>query len=220
MARSTRGIDPIVVYVPEMTYGRPGIVIVARRLRGYDAVRAMELVDGVFGPLVRYELRLTVGDLAEVIWCCGIDPLLVVVDPSQAPPAMDRPHRPYVCIERPMRRDPRIYDQSAHVGRGHCRIIRLADGAVMWDANRTDSLTQTPDIGQHPHFPLPAGAIVHPDWSGLPWIERRAIVCSLRFVETPPVACTLEAEFDRGRHRSHPETVVWAASQVHLTGRD
>jgi hypothetical protein len=84
MARSTRGIDPIVVYVPEMTYGRPGIVIVARRLRGYDAVRAMELVDGVSGPLVRYELRLTVGDLAEVIWCCGIDSLLVVVDPSQA----------------------------------------------------------------------------------------------------------------------------------------
>jgi hypothetical protein len=170
-------------YVPELTYGRPGIdVVLGRLLRGAGRIRATKV-----GDQVRYEVLCTEEHWQTAIWCCGVDPRVVTAGPSEVAPVA-RPHRPYVKI-----------DWNDARGR-LSRVARIVDGAVMWSGYTfVGGPTNGPRLWDWGH--QPGACVVHDDWRALPHETRGAVLASLEFLEVPPPPMTLEAEIARGRDR-------------------
>lgn len=164
------GRSKIVRYVPELTYGRPGIqIVLGRLLRGGGNIQA----SGV-GGLVRYEAPCTDEQWQTALWCCGVDPSVSSAEPGDARPTRV-PHRPYICLE------------WQEAGARHLRVVRIADRAVMWTG-----------ISDRPHDQIPihhpGWGSAHADWLALSTETRGAVLRSLRFLEVPPPTITLAAQ--------------------------
>jgi hypothetical protein len=102
-------------YLPELTYGRPGIrIVLGRLLKGGSTIQETKI-----GSSVCYEVPCTDEQWQTALWCSGVDPAVVTVEASNSTP-VTHPYRPYVRID--------WHDRQGKLA----RIVRLVDGATMW----------------------------------------------------------------------------------------